>query len=231
MKTKITNEQIRQHLSEGMTQVAIARRYGVAPQTLNGRIKRMRQKGLLDDGKAEGESSCGFPVQRMDTVVRRSDRVWFRVTDVNENGAVLRSLPSEDYGHQAKEIVAVSLPNLVKDFEKKAFPEVRCYTDPSLVAKSKDETIGSEPAEKKVKTPKPEPEKAEPEMEPEAEQAAEEELSKIYTVEREYLQRIDRLLSTVKVEHSSLTLENSARELAIVILKEGIHAERQADEA
>ena len=222
LKTKITNEQIRQHLSEGMTQVAIARRYGVAPQTLNGRIKRMRQKGLLDDGKAEEKSSGGFPVQRMDTVVRRSDRTWFRVTDINENGAVLRSIQTDDYGHQAKELVTVSLERLAKDFEKKDFPEVRCYTDPSLVAKNKP----LESAKKKPETPKPEPE-----MEPEAEQAAEEELSKIYTVEREYLQRIDRLLSTVKVEHSSVTLENSARELATVILKEGIHAERQADEA
>lgn len=222
MKTKITNEQINQHLSEGMTQAAIAKLYGVAPQTLCTRIKRMRQKGLLDDGKAEGESSGGFPVQRMDTVVRRSDRTWFRVTDINENGAVLRSLPSKDYGHQAKETVTVSLARLVEEFEKKDFPEVRCYTDSSLVAKKQTE----ESAEKKPETPK-----LEPEMELEAEQAAEEELGKIYTVEREYLQRIDRLLSTVKVGHSSLTLETSARELAIVILKEGIHAERKADEA
>lgn len=227
MKTKITNEQIRQHLSEGMTQVAIAKLYGVAPQTLSGRIKRMRQKGLLDDGKAEEKSSGGFPVHRMDTVVRRSDRIWFRVTDVNENGAVLRSIQTDDYGHQAKETVTVSRVRLVKEFEKKEFPEVRCYTDPSLMAKNKT----PDPADKKVKTPKPKPEPEKAALEPEAEQAAEEEVCKTYTVEREYLQRIDQLLSTVKVEHSSLTLETSARELAIVILKESIHAERQAEEA
>lgn len=180
-KEKITNEQIRECLGKGMTQVAIAKHYGIAPQTLNNRIKRMRQKGLLDASETKNKKSGRLPIQRMDTVVRRSDRIWFRVTDVNEKSAVLRSLTTDDYGHQAKETVTVELENLEKDFEKKEFPEVRCYIDPNLAAENKKEAV--EPEQVKEDT------EQEPEMEPEAEQAADEEVGKIYETEQEHIQK------------------------------------------
>ena len=71
-KAKITDEQIRQHLQEGLKQREIADKYDMLPSTLSLRIKKLREK---DAREARPTQS----IQPMDTVVRLSDRTWFRV--------------------------------------------------------------------------------------------------------------------------------------------------------
>ena len=60
-KPKITDEQLREHLKQGMSQSAIARLYKMHPSSVSSRIKRMKKastvkKSLKPANKEERES-------------------------------------------------------------------------------------------------------------------------------------------------------------------------------
>lgn len=123
-KAKITDEQIRQHLQEGLKQREIADKYDMLPSTLSLRVKKLREK---DARKARSPQS----IQPMDTVVRLSDRTWFRVKEVNEETAVLyKTMAGEQ--PEKRQRITVPLDKLIRDFEKKDYAPVKCYIDPAL---------------------------------------------------------------------------------------------------
>ena len=132
-KAKITDEHIRQHLQEGLKQREIADKYDMLPSTLSLRIKKLREK---DAREARPTQS----IQPMDTVVRLSDRTWFRVKEVNEETAVLyKTMAGEQ--PEKRQRITVSLDKLTRDFEKKDYAPVKCYIDPALKREKNEEEL------------------------------------------------------------------------------------------
>lgn len=123
-KAKITDEQILQHLQEGLKQREIADKYDMLPSTLSLRIKKLREKEAR---------ACQPPIniQPMDTVVRLSDRTWFRVKEIDEEKAILCKTLAGEHPDRRRQIT-VSRDKLNIDFEKKDYAPVKCYIDPAL---------------------------------------------------------------------------------------------------
>lgn len=132
-KAKITDDQIRQHLKEGLKQREIADKYDMLPSTLSLRIKKLREK---DAREARPPQS----IQPMDTVVRLSDRTWFRVKEIDGEKAVLCKTMAGEHPDRRKQIT-VSREKLNIDFEKKDYAPVKCYIDPALKREKNEEVL------------------------------------------------------------------------------------------
>ena len=78
-KKKITEEQIIECLEANMNYHDIAKQYGMNHQSVYQRIKRMKEEGRFPEGGVK-------PVfYKMDTVVRKKDRKWFRIIEINDD--------------------------------------------------------------------------------------------------------------------------------------------------
>lgn len=207
---KITDEQVNRHLSEGMSQKAIAELYDMQPAALSARIKKMREQGRL---QIENASAPEQSVKKMDTVVRLSDRRWFRVMEVKEQEAVLKATMQGEFTRNSKTIT-VPLEELSRAFEKKDYPEVRCYTVSELEEKAEGVTPEPEPAA--LQTP---------------EQESEPVNGCSYIIEREYLERIDTILTAVGIAEVPEETAIRTKQLITQILNDGIREERNRVEA
>jgi hypothetical protein len=64
----------------------------------------------------------------MDTVVRKKDKKWFRITEINGNMATLAKLFFGEAEPRMKpEVIEMNLADIEKKFEKKKYPKVECY--------------------------------------------------------------------------------------------------------
>lgn len=127
-QTKITDEQIQQHLQEGMTREEIAALYHMSTHRVSHRIRRMQQ---IEERQRQLREQPPIIIQPMDTVVRLSDRTWFRVKEIDEEKAVLCKTIAGEHPDRRRQIT-VSRDKLSIDFEKKDYAPVKCYIDPAL---------------------------------------------------------------------------------------------------
>lgn len=207
---KITDEQVNRHLREGMSQKAIAELYDMRPGALSARIKKMREQGRLQLEKVPDPEQS---IKKMDTVVRLSDRRWFRVLEVKEQEAVLKGTMQNEFTRDS-ETITVTLDELSRAYEKKDYPEVRCYTVSELEEKA--EAIAPEP---------------EPTALQETELETEPVTSRDYLVKREYLDCIDTILTAVGIAEASEETAIQTKQLIAQILHDGIREERSRMEA
>lgn len=126
-KKKVTDAQIIECVEAGMTYHDIAKKYGMNHQSVYQRIKQMRDDGRLPDPKSQDPSGVICSINKMDTVVRLKDRKWFRVTEVSEKYARLVELQQGESLTSKKEVVDIRLEVLLLDYEKKDYPQVKCY--------------------------------------------------------------------------------------------------------
>lgn len=207
---KITDEQVNRHLREGMSQKAIAELYDMQPATLSVRIKKMREQGRLQLEKVPDPEQS---IKKMDTVVRLSDRRWFRVLEVKEQEAVLKGTMQNEFTRDS-ETITVTLDELSRAYKKKDYPEVRCYTVSELEEKA--EAIAPEPKSFALQ---------------ETELETEPVTSRDYLVKREYLDRIDTILTAVRIAEASEETAIRTKQLIAQILHDGIREERTRMEA
>ena len=234
MEAKITDAQIIRHLGEGMKQVEIAAKYDMNPNTLSGRIKKLKRCGLITtntksapEPKKEPEN---FTVQKLDTFARRSDRRTFRVTEVDEDRIRLKSTSADEYGKHKMEEIEVDYQTLKSQFEKKDYPEVHLYIDPTLkneAGKSKSVQAAEGKGQEKKTSVKKKAEKQETEKSKSIPKKKGEE---IYTVRRNYLKKIDEVLNAAGVESACEVVASGIRELVCQMLRVGIDDERNKTE-
>lgn len=233
MEAKITDAQIIRHLGEGMKQVEIAAKYDMNPNTLSGRIKKLKRCGLITtntkivpEPKKEPEN---FTVQKLDTFARRSDRRTFRVIEVSEDAIKLKSTSSDEYGKHKMEEIEVDYQTLKSQFEKKDYPEVHLYIDPTLkneAGKSKSVQAAEGKEEKKTSVKK----KAEKQETEKSKSMPKEKSEESYTVKRNYLKKIDEVLNAAGVESACEVVASRIRELVCQMLRVGIEDERNKNE-
>lgn len=125
---KVTDEQICRHLQEGMTRKEIAALYHMSLDRVSFRIRRMQQ---IEERQRQLREQPPISIQPMDTVVRLSDRTWFRIKEIDEEKAVLQKTLAGEHPDRRKQIT-VSRDKLSIDFEKKDYAPVKCYIDPAL---------------------------------------------------------------------------------------------------
>lgn len=126
-KKKISDTQIIECVEAGMTYHEIAKKYGMNHQSVHQRIKKMREDGKIPYPETEGQDGATYSINKMDTVVRIEDRLWFRVTEVYENHAHLTQLLQGKPLGVKRIAIDVPLSVLAADYEKKDYPEVKCY--------------------------------------------------------------------------------------------------------
>lgn len=213
-KQKITEEQVNQYLSQGLSQREIAGMFNMQPAAMSTRIKKMRAAGTL---KVEKGSALPAGISKMDTVVRRSDRKWFRVVDEREGQAVLKGIASDQYGHNDRTGITVSMKDLAEQFEKREYPQVKCYIDPDLI-ESKEEEPMSEEKENAMEV-------VNAAMEDKSGAAPQDEDYGKYIVSRKYLQRIDSIISAVDPQRATGSELELMNQLISRIVIDGVQGE------
>lgn len=232
MEAKITDAQIIRHLGEGMKQVEIAAKYDMNPNTLSGRIKKLKRCGLITtntkivpEPKKEPEN---FTVQKLDTFARRSDRRTFRVTEVDEDRIRLKSTSADEYGKHKMEEIEVDYQTLKSQFKKKDYPEVHFYIDPTLKNEAgKSKPVQAAEGKEKETSVKKKAKKQETEK---SKSMPEETSEESYTVKRNYLKKIDEVLNAAGVESACEVVASRIRELVCQMLRVGIEDERNKNE-
>lgn len=147
---KLTDEQLKKHLDEGMKAKEIAEKYDINKTYLYSRIGKIRKQeeemGSSHDSQTNALAAAGVNV--LDTFVRKKDRVRFRVTAI-ENGFVTLKRVYEDCPQSFIPVLTVPIDKLWKEYEKADCPEVKTY---KLEDMRKEET---EPKEVKPGTEAP----------------------------------------------------------------------------
>lgn len=123
---KLTDEQLKTHLDDGMTVDEIVEKYDMNKSYLYTRIKKVREQGEEMKAVSGSQSDASADVKPLDTFVRKTDRKQFRVTEIDEKSAILKETTGE-FGHAPKKAITVSMNELAEKFEKKDYPEVKIY--------------------------------------------------------------------------------------------------------
>ena len=234
MKAKITDAQIVRHLGEGLKQVEIAKMYQMNPNTVSERVRKLKRCGLVTtntksapEPKKEPEN---FTVQKLDTCARRSDRITFRVTEIDEDRIRLKSTSTDEYGKHKMEEIEVDYQTLKRQFEKKDYPKVHFYIDPTLkneAGKSKPVQAAEGKEQEKETSTKKKAKKQETEK---SKNIPKKQSEESYTVKRNYLKKIDEVLNAAGVESACEVVTSRIRELVCQMLRVGIDDERNKSE-
>jgi predicted DNA-binding protein YlxM (UPF0122 family) len=238
-KPKVSDMEIAECLANGMRQNEIAEKYGVHPTSISQRVSRMKRAGTLPSkgGTPPENGECEM-FSLMDTVVRKKDRKWFRITGIDEKYANLTELLQGESIVKNREVIDIRLDALEIDFEKKDYPKVKCYNlnDYNLneMEEEKDmtEVVIAEPINE-VEVPILEPsaevhsraKSDETEMAIRAAVMTTAQKPMEYTVKREFLRRIDLILDAVGADATDGIMEHTGRLIAKII-DEGVKAER-----
>lgn len=238
---KVKDKDIIECLNEGMNYHDIAKKYGMNHQSVYQRIRKMKETGRIPDGGVKQV------FHKMDTVVRKKDRQWFRITEINDDMGIAE-LAVLHFGKtigSKKANITVQIADLERNFEKKDYPKVDCYNLNDIVSD------GVDPDNVECYETFEEPEGNIPEDVKETIDAYMEETPAAtcehinllktdgiafsvplgYPVSRRYLQKIDKILDAVDIADASDDELEKTKELIGRILGNGIHEERQGQDA
>lgn len=226
----VTDAEIFKCLNDGMTQAAIAERYGVTPATICNRVKKLK---LNDTPPPEKE---GVPVvfKIMDTVTHRKTRKWFRIIGHEDVFYELRPLGQSKTAGSTNDI-EVHVNDLKKNYIKKDYPEVKCYNINEPEEREEEPVMGYNTTPKTAvdmsggipqsNTPTSMPLQAKEEPTKPALMGCAADATVRYTVKREFLQRIDQILDAIGNQASDSVMEHTGR-LITTIIEEGIKEEK-----
>lgn len=243
---KVKDKDIIECLNEGMNYHDIAKKYGMNHQSVYQRIRKMKETGRIPDGGVKQV------FHKMDTVVRKKDRQWFRITEINDDMGIaeLAVLHFGETIGSKKANITVQIADLERNFEKKDYPKVDCYN-------LNDIAPGVDPDNVECYETFEEPEGniPEPEYKPEyvafsaetketfgdcvmVDKAEHCEMHKPegfvlgvpcvtleFAVSRQYLQKIDKILDAVDPAEATDDELVKAKELIACIIVSGIQAE------
>lgn len=224
----VTDAEIFKCLNDGMTQAAIAERYGVTPATICNRVKKLK----LNNTPPEKE---GVPVvfKIMDTVTHRKTRKWFRIIGHEDVFYELRPLGQSKTAGSTNDI-EVHVNDLKKNYIKKDYPEVKCYNINEPEGRDKEEPVmgynttpktavdisggipqNNTPTSMPLGTNKEVPENIK----------GYHGVTTGYFVKREFLHRIDCILDAVGIGASESVMEHTGKLIAQII-EEGVKEEK-----
>lgn len=133
-RKKASDAEILYLLKKGMTQMQIADRLGCSQPSVCARVRKFKDEGIWPCTFREERSSelteyTPGLFKKMDTVVRKRDRTWFRVIQIEDDFAKLVKLNYGEAGFRIgdPETMEVHLADLEMDYTRKEFPEVKCY--------------------------------------------------------------------------------------------------------
>lgn len=217
VRQKVTDEEIIKCMNDGMTQAAIAEKYGVHFTTINKRIKKILEQSQDNAGSnppaPENNDPETFDI--MDTVVHRKNKQWFRIIGHEDVFYELRPLGKNKHAGDTNDI-EVHIKDLKKNYYKKDYPKVTCYNLADQEEKEKEEPeMGDYNSTGKIATAvraglstnsnMPTTVPLEPAENVRASNKSLElmEEETRYFVKRKYLQRIDRILDAVEVAEAT----------------------------
>ena len=175
----------------------------------------------------------------MDTVIRKKDRKWFRIVGHEDVFYELRPLGQSKTAGSTNDI-DVHVKDLHKNYVKKDYPTVKVYNLADQEEKKEDEPMDYNEAVKELEGIQAKPStpsvavlknETEPDYIPAgvtceaAVMTFATEITKTYTVTREFLYRIDQILNAVGADASDSIMECTGR-LIVQVIEEGIKEEK-----